>query len=159
MLWPPVRLPSFQPCFTYRPTPICSDDRGKPKGRLFLIDLSILFSTQTIERIWIYIYIYISNRKRREKSHFRSSQFRDGEPTVADTRRHLFSLSLFLFLFAKEIAGLLSRIGCCRVEFRSRDIDFPFHEQVRRSFSIRFELSLVNSSFDGNRSRFPTNPI
>lgn len=59
--------PSFQPCFTYRPTPICSNDRGKPKGRLFLTDLTILFSrclAQTIERIWryIYMYVYFSNR-------------------------------------------------------------------------------------------------
>lgn len=100
MLWPPVRLPSFQPCFTYRPTPICSDDRGKPKGRLFLTDLSILFSTfgaNDRTNLDIYMYIYIS-RKRREKSHFRSSQFRGGEPTVADTRRHLLSLSLFISL-------------------------------------------------------------
>lgn len=159
MLWPPVRLPSFQPCFTYRPTPICSDDRGKPKGRLFLIDLSILFSTQTIERIWIYIYIYTSRIGREEKNRISA---RPNSATVSrqlQTRGATCSLSLFLFLFAKEIAGLLSRIGCCRVEFRSRDIDFPFHEQVRRSFSIRFELSLVNFSFDGNRSRFPTNPI
>lgn len=137
MLWPPVRLPSFQPCFTYRPTPICSDDRGKPKGRLFLTDLSILFSTfGANDRTNLDIYMYIS-RKRREKSHFRSSQFRGGEPTVADTRRHLLSLSLSLSLFAKEIAGLLSRIARCRIEFRSRDIDFPFYVS-RTSSSVHY---------------------
>lgn len=94
MLWPPVRLPSFQPCFTYRPTPICSGDRGKPKGRLFLTDLAILFWRKRSNESG-YIYIDIS-RKRREKSHFRLSQFRGSEPTVADTRRHLLSLSLSL---------------------------------------------------------------
>ena len=56
MLWPPVRLPSFQPCFTYRPTPICSGDRGKPKGRLFLTDLAILFwRKRSNESGYIYI--------------------------------------------------------------------------------------------------------
>lgn len=147
MPWPPSSVPSrpsFQPCFTYRPTPICSNDRGKPKGRLFLTDLTILFSrclAQIIERIWIYM--YISRIGRREKSHFRSSQFRGGEPTVADTRRHLLSpsLSLSLSFSAEEIGGLLSRIGCCRVEFRSRDIlIFTFYvsrKQVHRPLDSR----------------------
>lgn len=105
MLWPPVRLPSFQPCFTYRPTPICSGDRGKPKGRLFLTDLAILFWRKRSNESG-YIYRYISEEKR--KIAF---------PLVpiprqrADSCRHAAPLALSFSLFAKEIAGLLSRIG------------------------------------------------
>lgn len=137
MLWPPVRLPSFQPCFTYRPTPICSDDRGKPKGRLFLTDLSILFSTfgaNDRTNLDIYIYIYLG---REEKNRISARPNSAAVSRQLQTRGATCSLSLSLSLFAKEIAGLLSRIARCRVEFRSRDIDFPFYVS-RTSSSVHY---------------------
>lgn len=88
--------PSFQACFTYRPTPICLDDRAKPasKGWLFLTDFeptpeatfwTFCRAKRTNQRVKASVlgYTAIFLDGRRKTPHFRSWSTRPNAGTAA----------------------------------------------------------------------------
>lgn len=89
----------------------------------------------------IYIYICIFLESVEEKNRISARPNSAAVSRQLQTRGATCSLSLSLSFSAEEIGGLLSRIGCCRVEFRSRDIlIFTFYvsrKQVHRPLDSR----------------------
>lgn len=125
--------PSFQACFTYRPTPICLDDRAKPasKGWLFLTDFEPTQEATLLDVLqgevdqpkgqslggWLYRDI---SRWSTENAAFpivihASQCWRGGDSTVPDTRRPRSKKSL---PFVEEISSLLNSLLCGRISIR-----------------------------------------